>query len=290
MRILVTGATGFIGRRAVALLASAHDVVALARSAAPDDGPPGVEWVEQDLASPLDRSALPDQVDAVVHLAQSRRYREFPAGAADVFAVNLAATFGLLEYAREAGAETFVFASTGGVYASSERALSEQDPLNPLNLYLSSKYAAEALVASYRPLFRTVTFRFFFVYGPGQTGMLVPTLLGRVERGETITIEGEPGLRMNPIYVDDAARVFDPALTLDRSELFNVAGDEVVTVRELVALLEEVTGRAAVVEHAPSSLLGDLVGDNTRMKSMLGVAPTTTLRAGLRAMAASPVP
>jgi UDP-glucose 4-epimerase len=282
VRILVTGGTGFIGSRLLTRLAADHDVYALARTHGAADA--GVEWIEGDLAAPLDPVALPPQVDAVVHLAQSKRYREFPEGARDMFAVNLRSTFDLLEYARVAGASSFLFASTGGVYGASERAFVETDKLNPLNFYLSSKYSAEALVSSYRSFFKTVTFRFFFVYGPHQRGMLVPSLLGRVLDGEPIRVEGDPGLRINPIYVDDALAAFEPALALDEPDLFNIAGDEVVTITDLVRLMERATGRTAAIEHAPATYDGDLLGDNTRMKDVLGVVPHTPLVEGLRSM------
>ena len=243
-----------------------------------------VKWVEQDLTQPLRREALPTHLDAVIHLAQSRLYKQFPEGAGDVFGINVQSTFRLLEYAREVGASHFVFASTGGVYGSSDKAVSETDRLNPLNFYLSSKYGAESLVASYDGFLTTVIFRFFFVYGPGQTQMMVPTLLGRVLSGQEIVVEGDPGLRMNPIYVDDATKVFEPALGLEQSNLFNVAGSEAVTLTELVHLMAEVSGREARVEHAPAAQPGDLVGDNSKMRTVLGIEPETSLREGIAAM------
>jgi dTDP-glucose 4,6-dehydratase len=161
--------------------------------------------------------------------------------------------------------------------------LSETDRLNPINFYFSSKCSAEALVASYSSFFDTVVFRFFFVYGPGQREMLVHSLLERVMTGAPIVVESDPGRRINPIYVDDAAAVFEPALELGRSVVFNVAGDETVTISELIALMERLTGKQAAVEHALKPPPGDLVGDNTRMKELLGVRPRTSLVEGLRA-------
>jgi UDP-glucose 4-epimerase len=284
VRIVLTGATGFVGSHVLPMLARSHEVIALARQTRPPVTAPNVTWITTDLAKPLDLAQLPDAVDAVVHLAQSKRYREFPDGAEDVFAVNLQSTFQLLEYARASGASKFLFASTGGVYGSANRPLSEDDRLNPLNFYISSKYSAESFVASYRPLFHTIVFRFFFVYGPGQQGMMVPSLLRRVVAGEPITIQGDPGIRTNPIYIDDAAAVFEPALELEESNLFNVAGDEIVTIRDLVQLMQEASGRTVPIERAPGDLDGDLIGDNTRMREVLGVQPGTPLLQGLRSM------
>jgi UDP-glucose 4-epimerase len=286
VKILLTGATGFIGRRLAAELSRRHELVAVGRGRRETQ----VEWIEQDLALPLNLAALPQRLDAVIHLAQSRRYREFPDGAEDMFSINVRSTLSLLEHARAAGAKTFLFASTGGIYAHSYDALVETDPVLPLDFYLTSKHVAEQLIGNYRNFFHTVVFRFFFVYGPGQRRMLVPTLAERVLRGETVTVEGMPGLRINPIYVEDAIRVFEPALTLGSSDLFNVAGEEVVALDELVRMIGRMTGRDALLEHAPANDAGDLVGDNARMKSVLGVEPRVTLEAGLAATCAELAP
>lgn len=284
-RILVTGASGFIGRHLVRTLAGPHTVFALTRTADQKPSDANARPVVQDLARPLEAAALPEAVDTVIHLAQSRHYKDFPERADDIFAVNVGGTFRLLEYARRAGARRFVLASSGGVYGTSYERFVETDPVDPLNFYLSSKYSAELLTASYRPFFHTIVFRFFFVYGPGQTGMLVPGLLRRVQGGRQITIQGDPGIRVNPIHVRDAVRVFEPAMALQRPEVFNVAGDETVTITDLVRLMERAAGRRADVVHVPSDTRGDLAGDNQRMKNVLDVRPRVTLQEGLEEMA-----
>jgi nucleoside-diphosphate-sugar epimerase len=114
--------------------------------------------------------------------------------------------------------------------------------------------------------------------------MLIPTLVSKVLNGQTIMIEGNPGLRINPIYIDDVIRVFDPALQIPRSDLFNVAGDEIVTITDLVKLIEKVSGKRALLHQTDVNPGGDLVGDNTRMKEVLGVYPKTLLIEGLRQM------
>jgi UDP-glucose 4-epimerase len=284
MRILVTGANGFIGGHLLRELAPRHELFALARGGPRNEAPDGVHWIEHDLTQPLEDAGLPSEIDAVIHLAQSRHYKEFPDRADDIFAVNVQGTFRVLEYARTAGAASFVFASTGGVYGHSYEKFVETDPVSPLDFYLTSKYAAELLIANYKRFFRTIVLRLFFVYGPTQEGMLIPNLLGKVRAGATITVEGPLGLRINPIYVGDAVRVFEPALALESSELFNVAGDESVHLSELVGVMGQVTGASVSIEHTASSSHGDLVGDNRRMKEVLGVTPSTSLADGLRSM------
>ncbi|HEX6025628.1 MAG TPA: NAD(P)-dependent oxidoreductase [Solirubrobacter sp.] len=282
MRLLITGATGFVGSRLVEHLADRHDVYAIARR--PPTGQLGsrATWIEQDLRA-FDESALPDEVDGIVHLAQSALYREFPAGAPDVFAVNVGSTFSILEYARRAGARSVVLASTGGVYGYRRHPIRElEDEPRPTTFYFRSKRSAELLAEAYAELFSVVVFRFFFVYGAGQQRMLIPTLIEKVVSGDEIVIDGDPGLAINPIHVDDAVRAFEPALELGRSTTLNVAGNERVTITELVRLIGEIAGRRANITHRPAQPDGDLVADIGRLREVLGVSPEISLRDGLR--------
>jgi UDP-glucose 4-epimerase len=288
MRILVTGAGGFLGRHVVRLLGMRHEVIALSRRPPEPQLKDIAHWVTCDLRNP-DLSGLPDRIDAVVHLAQSTLYREFPDGAQDMFAVNVASTFALLEYARTVSARAFVLASTGGVYGHSMAPLKESAPPRPTSFYFRSKLMAESLVAGYAEHVTALTFRFFFIYGPGQQRMLVPTLASRVKAGEEIVIEGDPGICVNPIYVDDAARVFEPALTSGASGIFNVAGDEKATISELVGMIADAAGERARVTHVLPRVQGDLVADTSRMRTELGVRPQVGLAEGLRSLVAASV-
>jgi nucleoside-diphosphate-sugar epimerase len=242
-----------------------------------------VDWIEHDLAKPLDSRKLPGQVDTIIHLAQSQVYREFPDRAQEIFEVNVSGTLRLLEYARNAKAEQFIFAGSGGVYQYRSRPIVESDPIHPLSFYLSSKYAAEILMRNYEQFFSAVVLRFFFVYGPGQQqGMLVPSLTRKVVNQESVTVEGNPGIRINPTYVGDAVRAIEASLALPTSCHINVAGDEVVTITDLVRHIGQVTGKDVCIQHTATEAAGDLVADTTRMKTILGVSPQVPLREGLQ--------
>lgn len=290
MKLLITGATGFVGSRLVRHLAGRHDLYAIARRPPPDDLAGLATWIEQDLRS-FDPSALPARIDAIVHLAQSVHYRDFPDGASDVFAVNVASTAATLEYARKAGARAFVLASTGGLYGYRDHPIHElQDAPRPTTFYFRSKRSAELLAEAYADLLSVIVFRFFFVYGPGQTRMLIPTLIDRVASGKPVTVDGNPGLSINPIHVDDAVRAFEPALALGRSETINVAGRERVTITKLVQLIGEIAGRPADVAHNLKQPPGDLVADIARLDEILGVMPEVPLEDGLRGAIGVPSP
>ncbi|HEV2060665.1 MAG TPA: NAD(P)-dependent oxidoreductase [Solirubrobacteraceae bacterium] len=288
MTILLTGATGFIGRRLLPLLAQHDEVVAVARRAPPDAVAGSATWLLQDLAAGLDPTRLPARVDTVVHLAQSERYRDFPEGAADVVAVNVDAVAALLDYSRAAAARRFVLCSTGGVYGFRAAPAHETAAVAPDGFYAASKYAAEVLLAPYRALLETVVLRPFFVYGPGQRGMLVGGLAERVLRGEPVTIAGDPGLRVNPIHVDDAAiAIAAAARAEDAIDVVNIAGDETVTVRDIAARLALAAQVEPTIVHAGEGPPGDLLGDNERMRRLLGVTPRVALDEGLSGVVAA---
>lgn len=280
MRILVSGGTGFVGGRLLEALAGQHELVVLHRGPAPAPTP-GVTWIAQDLREPL-VSSLPEQVDAVIHLAQSRHYRDFPERAADIFGVNVQGTFQLLEYARRASAQRFVLASTGGLYApSSEEAFVEGDPVDPLSFYLGSKYAAEVLAAKYQELFSLVVCRLFFAYGSGQPAtMLIPRLVARVAEGRPIDLHGPDGFSLNPIHVSDVVRILARTLHVEGNHLLNVAGPDVLTLRAVGAAIGAVLGREpSFVVHPPREP-GRLVGNIERLTDLLG-PPRVTFEEGL---------
>lgn len=285
MRILITGATGFIGSRLVKLL-DRHQIFAICRQNDPRFGP-NVTYITQNLSHGLDLSKMPESLDAIVHLAQSRFDKQFPDQANEIFEVNLQSTFHLLEYARRSNVKQFIYTSTGGVYGLKPNPCLETDPFAPMDFYAASKVCSELLIAKYQPFFHTIILRPFFVYGPGQEKRLFPILLDRIQRGAQITIEGEDGIRINPIHVNDVLRVLLSSLELSNSGVVNVAGDETVTIAEIVGRLSNAAGKTANVRRTKAQPQGNLIGDNRRMKQMLNVTPAMTLAEGVKNLAAS---
>ncbi len=283
MNILVTGANGFIGGQLIHAIHSRHKIFAVVRQLPDKNHFLGTNWIKQDLTQPLDYSRLPKHVDAIIHLAQSRFYKKFPEKSKDIFDVNINSTFQLLEYAQKVGARYFIFASSGGVYGYSYERFVETDPVSPLDFYLSSKYTSELLIANYKKFFNTVVLRLFFVYGEGQKNMLFPRLLEKIKKGETVTIEGNNGLNINPIYVGDAIRAFERALS-SSSDVYNIAGDDKINIKKLVHLMCKLMGKEVQIENTQQCNIGDVLGDNTRMKQILGIYPEVSLNEGLSKM------
>ena len=295
MRLLVTGATGFVGRYAVAELAKRHDVTGVVRdrASAADLGP--VEVVVADLEDPTFPVDLPAGVDVVLHLAQA--YLPFPEYAATIFEVNAASTQRLAEWARCAGVTRIVFASSGSVYRPSREPLREDSPTVPPSFHPATKLAAETLLSYYRGYFGIATLRLFGPYGPGQVNRLIPRLIGSVEGGAPVVLSrgGEP--RINPIHVTDLVNVIAQAVEGSGSYTVNVAGPRAVSIRDLAEIIATTLGRTPTFEARDGEVEGDFVADTTRMRELFdapeqidpadGVADMV---ARLKAAAPAPVP
>lgn len=266
-KLLITGARGLLGSHLMPLLAGRWEANSLDRAVA-------------DLSRPLDPAILPPRIDAVVHLAQSARFRDFPDGAGDMFEVNLARLAELLDHARRSGASHFIHASTGSIYRRSQAPLTEDSPTagpEAIGYYAATKLAGELLAHSYAPAMTIVSLRYFFIYGPGQRrDMLVPRLIESARAGTAVSLQGADGLRLNPVHAEDAAAATAAALELDRSAIVNVAGPETLSIRAMAEAIGERLGVEPRFEPSTGEA-GDLVGDTSRMAELLG-APRIRFR------------
>jgi UDP-glucose 4-epimerase len=281
MRVLVTGASGFIGRRLVPRLTrEGHDVFCVRREgAARATAGTDVFW---DLENATPPSDLPDRIDAVAHLAQARHYRDFPEDAPEMFRVNVAATAALLEYSRQARASVFCLISSGTVYEPYEGVIGEDAPVAPTRYLGASKLAAETLARPYADLFDVSILRLFFPYGPGQTERLVPDVIERVRNGRPVhlALDGE-GLRLVPTFVDDIAAVIETALAVRWRGVFNVASPAVVSLRELAEVIGRALGKQPCFE-VNDRKAGAIVPDLERLRCRFDLSSFTPLEEGIR--------
>jgi UDP-glucose 4-epimerase len=162
VKVLVTGATGFVASHLVPALALAsHEVVALGHDEARLPSGPGIVPLVADLRD-IAGVTLPP-VDAIVHLAQANA--PFPDGVVDLHAVNTGSTVALLDHARRCGARRFVFASSASVYGFGDRPWSEDDRPAATDFYSATKLAAEGFVRAFQPFVGTTILRLVAPYG-----------------------------------------------------------------------------------------------------------------------------
>lgn len=278
VKILITGASGFIGSHVVALLRKRHEVFAVVRSPqklALDDN---VACVVMDLAQRLDEGKLPAQMDVIIHLAQANV--PFPEGANELLAVNTAAAQHLLDYGYRAGAQQFILASTGDVYGRRSGRCKEGDAAAPESFYAVTKYSAEMLTQAYSDYLRGCVLRLFQPYGPGQSGRLIPKLAERIREGKAIRLNQGDRPHTSPVWIDDVACAIELAIDGSASGVLNIAGDRSVSMRELAEEIGRVLEREPAFEAAGEEPF-DLMGDNESMKRVLGEWDMVTLTDGL---------
>ena len=271
--ILVTGATGFIGRRVVAAL---RRTGARVLTHSTEDG---------DIASdPIDVEG----VERVIHLAGKSFVPESWAAPRDFYRVNVLGTVNVLEFCRRRGvAITFVSSYVYGVPDSLP--IAEDQPVRPLNPYSQSKIFAEETVRYFGSQFGipTVIVRPFNAYGAGQDErFLIPTLVRQAldPQAREITVR-DPRPRRDFVHVDDLVSLIEATVSPAVSGVYNAGSGESVSIGQLVdeinAIVPAPKPVRATGETRPEEVL-DVVADISRARRELGWTPRVALRDGLR--------
>jgi UDP-glucuronate 4-epimerase len=304
MTTLITGGAGFIGSHlaqalrargeAVVLLDNFNDYYdpALKRAnVARIAGDPGVTVIEGDVRN----AALVNEVVAdhgicrIAHLAGMAGVRSSVEAAALYFDVNVTGSLNLLEAARTHRIEQFIQASTSSVYGSTTRIpFVEEDAADrPLAPYPASKRAAEVLAHSYHHLFglNVTCLRFFNVYGPrGRPDMMPIKVIKAISEDRPITLFNGGQISRDWTYVDDVVAGVAAALEQPLGyEILNLGFGAPLSMTEFVNIIEELSGKAAIRVNAPTPPSDPPITfcDNSRIRRLLGFAPTVPVQDGL---------
>ncbi|HEU4681997.1 MAG TPA: NAD-dependent epimerase/dehydratase family protein [Gemmatimonadales bacterium] len=291
MRVLVTGANGFVGRHLVdALLKNAHEVVAACR---PDTDRP-VPWCDvsstQLRAVPLELcsdesidQALSTEPDAIVHLAAIAYSRDAAKDPRHTWDVNVGGTARLLaRIAERSRATTVLVTSSAEVYGEGEpRPRLETDTTRPTSVYGASKLGAEAAAAHAIAAWGlpVIVVRPFPATGPGQTNRLIPNWLATLRDGQR-SIEGDAHIVRDFLDVRDTAAGYVSLLATGRKgETYNLASGRGVRFDELFSKLATSVGVNAtlVPPSNPRPELPFLVGDSRKLQQHTGWQPTIPL-------------
>lgn len=302
---LVTGAAGFIGARvSELLLAEGHTVLGIDNLNEAYDVRikhwrlkrlqplPGFHFYHNDLCDrpALDRLAGEHPgIDAIINLAARAGVR---ASLEDPWAFvdsNTTGTLNLLELAQRNGIGKLVLASTSSIYGANPPypTPEDADSSHPLQAYAASKKAAEVLCHAYHHLYHidVTVFRYFTVYGPaGRPDLAMFRFVQRIAEGRPLHVNGDGSQSRGFTYIDDIARGSILGLKPLGYEVINLGGHESITINDLIAMIEEMLGRKAAIEHHPfhpADMMNNLA-DVRKAKNMLGWQPQVGLREGVR--------
>ena len=311
MNVLITGGAGFIGFHATkGLLARGHRITAvdelnayydpaLKRARLAEIGTPAsYRFAQADIAdaSAFAGAAAGEQYDVILHLAAQAGVRHALKDPAAYTRSNLVGHQNVLEFARgHSGLKHLVYASSSSVYGNDTRAPFTEDARadRPVSYYGATKRAGELLSHSYAELFelKQTGLRFFTVYGPwGRPDMAYWLFTESILRGRPIPVFGGGKLRRDFTYVDD---IVDALVKIIETpfvhgggaphRLYNLGNNHPETVSDLIRVIEQATGRKAVVEMAegPPGDVNETYADIARAGRDFGFAPRVKLAEGI---------
>jgi UDP-glucuronate 4-epimerase len=311
MKVLITGAAGFIGMHvAERLLARGDTVVGIdnlndyyevslkeARLArlAPN---PGFRFVRLDLADREGMAALfrQERFDAAINLAAQAGVRyslKNPLAYADS---NLLGFVNVLEGCRHNGVKHLLYASSSSVYGGNKKVpFAEEDNVDhPVSLYAATKKANELMAYAYSHLYEipATGLRFFTVYGPwGRPDMAYFSFTQNILAGKPIDVFNHGRMQRDFTYIDDIAegvvRILDQPPVRNGAEppqtVFNIGNHNPVELMEFINILETALGRKTTYNFLPMQD-GDVpitYAETSRLRSTVDFAPSTPLADGI---------
>ena len=278
MNILVTGAGGLVGSYLLPLIEKEHTIYTISNTVNSSNN------LKIDFSNDCDTEKLPKIIEAIVHLAQSEDFRDFPSKAKEVFYVNTLSTLKLIDFAYRNNIKKFIFASSGGLYGNSNEPFNENSEIvysEKLGYYVASKLCSEVILDNYNSLLTVVQLRFFFVYGKGQKkGMLISRLIDNILNKKPIILQDNNGIKINPIYAKDAAEAIKQSLQINQSSKYNIGGEEVLTIREISEIIGNVLGikpEYSIQNTSPDHIYSNI----TKMKNEL-IHPQYNFKNGIK--------
>jgi nucleoside-diphosphate-sugar epimerase len=250
---------------------------------------PGFNFHQQDIS---DKSIIDqfknEKFDGVINLAARAGVRYSVENPWVFVESNTLGTLNMLEICRQNGTKKFIVASTSSIYGSNPpyptpESASSSEPLQP---YAASKKGAEAMSHAYHHLYGidVSILRFFTVYGPaGRPDLAHLRFVQWIIEGRPIRVNGDGEQSRGFTYIDDIARGTILALKPVGYEVINLGGHEVITINNLIKLIEDVVGKKAEVQYGPPNPADMFTNwaDVTKAGEVLGWEPQFNMRAGV---------
>ena len=285
MKVFVSGTESFIARAFISLC-EARGIEICGVDAAAPSGKPGRQTM--DIRSPRVADAIPLDVDAVVHLAAISRDADCRANPRLAYDVNIQGTVNLIEAAKARKAKQFIFASSEWVYGevTNDGVQTEEQPLDVTRLkseYALSKLAGEQVLrlAHAQGLSAATILRFGIVYGPRPANWsAVESLVDAVRRGGPVRI-GSRRTARRFIHVSDIGSGILASLGRTGCETFNISGDSLVTLGEVVETAERTLGLQVEVQETAPLAASIRNPDNSKAKGLLGWQPRVGVNEGI---------
>jgi dTDP-glucose 4,6-dehydratase len=308
MRVLITGAAGFLGSHLCdRLLADGHAVIGMDNfiTGSPDNlvhlmGNPNFAFYKHDVSNYI---FIPGKVDAVLHFASPASPNpasafSFSSLPIQTMKAGALGTHNCLGVCRIQGAR-FLLASTSEIYGDplehpqKETYWGHTDPIGPRSMYDEAKRFAEALTMAYHRFHGVDTriVRIFNTYGPRMRlddGRVVPNFIQQALRGEPLTVYGDGSQTRSFCYADDLTEGIVRLLNSDEHDPVNIGNPAETTILEFAETINRIVGNRAGIIFKSEHRLGDdpqrRQPDIQRARTLLGWEPKITLDEGISRM------
>lgn len=302
--ILITGAAGFIGSSLADALISKYRVICIDNFNDyydPAIKESNIQQIKDNKnytlypADICDENAMSDifnrnSIDMVIHLAARAGVRPSIEEPTLYMETNVTGTSVLLNLCQKHGIKKFIFASSSSVYGALKEGPFSEDMAvaNTISPYAASKVAGEVLCQTFANLYKMniVALRFFTVYGPRQRpDLAINKFTNLIKEGKPIPVYGDGTTQRNYTYIDDIVdgiiRCFD--YNEKPYEVFNLGGDETVSLSELISTIEKALGKTAIINRLPDQP-GDVPlthANIDKLRNAVGYQPSTDIVAGI---------
>ncbi|HCR71020.1 MAG TPA: nucleotide sugar epimerase [Anaerolineae bacterium] len=229
-----------------------------------------------------------EKFDAVINLAARAGVRYSVDNPWVFVETNMIGTLNMLELCKQTGVKKFIVASTSSIYGEdppypTPENASSSEPLQP---YAASKKGAEAMCHAYHHLYGidVSILRYFTVYGPaGRPDLAHLRFTQWISEGKPVRVNGDGNQSRGFTYIDDIARGTILALKPLGFETINLGGHEVISINELIKIMEDVIGKKAIVQYGapnPADMITNQA-DVTKAGQLLGWEPLFNMRQGV---------
>lgn len=296
MRFLITGGAGFLGAALANYLVRQNHTVRILDDLSTGDPAkldPAIHFTRGDIEDKPKVWRLLNKIDCVYHLAARVSVPESVLYPREYNKTNVSGTVAVMEAMRDAGVKRVVLASSGAVYGEQEvERVNESLLPYPDSPYAVSKLAAEGYVRTIGGLWgiETVALRIFNAYGPGQAILpthspVIPQFVRQILGGGSVIMYGSGEHVRDYIYVDDVVQALAAAATAEgvSRQVINIGTGIGTSIKQLIAMIEKVTGRKAQIITNPTVSAGvsSLVADISLAQKLLNFAPRVSLPEGL---------
>lgn len=287
MKIVITGSESFVGRELISQLKGKNfEIIGLDSVKAE---PEGYEFHQTDIRNSQVHQLIPEESDALIHLAALSRDPDCKGKPYECFDINVMGTLNLMNAVAMKKVKQFVFASSEWVYDEfKEGEIKDEDAfINIVNHH--SEYALSKLVSEsnlrqkYEQGFCSVTIlRFGIIYGPRkQNWSAVESMLSTVKNQSEVKVGSlKNGRRF--VHVSDIAKGIKKSIGLNGFNILNLSGNKLITMRDIIETSQSILNKSVKIIETNPSQVNIRNPSNSRAKKMLNWDPEIDLETGLR--------